>query len=54
MTTGQERDDRVAITSGLSAGEEVVTTGQLKLNPGASIHVDNAQSLKRPDERPRQ
>ena len=54
VTTGQERDDRVVVTSGLSAGEEVVTTGQLKLNPGASIHVDNTQSLKRPDERPRQ
>ena len=28
------REDRVAITSGLEAGEQVVTTGQLKLNPG--------------------
>ena len=36
VKTGQVRDDRVAITSGLEAGEEVVTTGQLKLNPGAS------------------
>jgi membrane fusion protein, multidrug efflux system len=54
VTTGQVRDDRVAITSGLSAGEEVVTTGQLKLNPGASIHIDNSQSLKRLDQRPKQ
>ena len=34
MRTGQVRDDRVAITFGLAAGEQVVTTGQLKLNPG--------------------
>ena len=54
VTTGSERDDRVAITSGLKAGEEVVTTGQLKLNPGAAIHVDNSQVPKRPDERPKQ
>jgi membrane fusion protein (multidrug efflux system) len=54
VRTGAERDDRVAITSGLKAGEEVVTTGQLKLNPGASILVDNAQAPKRPEERPRQ
>jgi membrane fusion protein (multidrug efflux system) len=54
VTTGQEREDRVAVTSGLSAGEEVVTTGQLKINSGASIHVDNSQAPKRPDERPKQ
>ena len=40
--------------SGLAAGEQVVTTGQLKLNPGASIRIDNTQPLIRPDERPKQ
>jgi membrane fusion protein, multidrug efflux system len=53
VTTGSERDDRVAVTSGLSAGEEVVTTGQLKINPGASIHVDNSQTPKPADQRPK-
>jgi len=38
----------------VSAGEEVVTTCQLKLNPGAGIHIDNAQLPKRPNERPKQ
>ena len=33
---------------------EVVTTGQLKLNPGASVRIDNTQPLNRPDERPKQ
>jgi membrane fusion protein (multidrug efflux system) len=54
VKTGQARDDRVAVTSGVAAGEEVVTTGQLKLNPGAAIRIDNAQPLTRPDERPKQ
>ena len=54
VRTGQTRDDRVAITSGLAAGEQVVTTGQLKLNPGAAIRIDNTQPLKQPEERPKQ
>src|SRR5262245_47655528 len=33
VRTGQARDDRVAIISGISVGDQVVTTGQLKLNP---------------------
>ncbi len=37
-----------------TAGDEVVTTGQLKLNPGAAIRIDNAQPLTRPEERPKQ
>ena len=54
MRTGQVREDRVAITFGLAKDEEVVSTGQLKLNPGASIRIDNTQPLKRPEERPKQ
>jgi membrane fusion protein, multidrug efflux system len=54
VKTGQARDDRVAIVSGIAPGEEVVTTGQLKLNPGAAIRIDNAQPLARPEERPKQ
>jgi len=54
VKTGPAREDRVAITSGLQAGEEVVTTGQIKLNPGASIRIDNSQPLTRPEDRPKQ
>jgi membrane fusion protein (multidrug efflux system) len=54
VKTGQARDDRVAILDGLKVGEEVVTTGQLKLNPGAAIRIDNAQPLVRPEERPKE
>jgi membrane fusion protein (multidrug efflux system) len=54
VKTGQVREDRVAVIDGLKAGEEVVTTGQIKLNPGASIRIDNAQPLTRPEDRPKQ
>jgi membrane fusion protein (multidrug efflux system) len=53
VRTGQVRGDRVAVTFGLGAGELVVTTGQLKLNPGASIHIDKSQALSPPPERPK-
>ena len=54
MRTGQVRDGRVAVTFGLAAGERVITTGQLKINPGASIRVDNSQPLTPPDVRSKQ
>ena len=54
VRTGEMREDRVAISSGVVAGELVVTTGQLKLNPGASIRIDNSQPLVRPEPRPKQ
>ena len=54
VKTGQARDDRVAILEGLKAGEEVVTTGQLKLNPGVTIRIDNDQPLIRPEARPKE
>jgi membrane fusion protein (multidrug efflux system) len=54
VKTGQARDDRVAIIEGLKVGEEVVTTGQLKLNPGAAIRIDNDQPLIRPEARPKE
>ena len=54
VKTGQTRDDRAALLTGVKAGEEVVTTGQLKLSPGAAIRIDNTQPLTRPEERPKQ
>jgi multidrug efflux pump subunit AcrA (membrane-fusion protein) len=54
VRTGQVRDDRVAVTFGLEAGEDVVTTGQLKLNPGASVLIDNSQTPKPAEDRPKQ
>src|SRR5262245_6316588 len=53
VRTGQVREDRVEITFGLAVGEQVVTTGQLKLNPGAAIRIDKSQALSPPPERPK-
>jgi membrane fusion protein (multidrug efflux system) len=54
VTTGQVREERVAISSGLAPGEQVVTTGQLKLKNGSRVVIDNSQELKPPATRPLQ
>jgi membrane fusion protein, multidrug efflux system len=41
VTTGVTRGDQVAILSGLQAGQQVVTSGQLKLKNGTAVVVDN-------------
>jgi membrane fusion protein (multidrug efflux system) len=51
---GQVRGDLVAITSGLETGERVVTTGQIKLDNGSRVKIDNSQALKPPAELPKQ
>jgi membrane fusion protein (multidrug efflux system) len=42
VTTGPTRGDQVALLSGLDAGAEVVTSGQIKLKNGAPVHIDNS------------
>jgi membrane fusion protein (multidrug efflux system) len=42
VTTGPVRGDQVAILKGLKEGDQVVTTGQLKLFNGAPMVVDNS------------
>jgi membrane fusion protein, multidrug efflux system len=39
VKTGEHRHGKVAVTEGIQAGEQVVTTGQLKLNQGARISI---------------
>ena len=41
ITTGDTRGDQVAIMTGVSDGDEVVTAGQNKLNNGSTIIVNN-------------
>ena len=41
VTTGETRGDQVAIVKGLKEGQEVVTTGQLKLKNGTPVVIDN-------------
>jgi membrane fusion protein (multidrug efflux system) len=41
---GDTRGDQVAILKGVEAGEEIITSGQLKLRNGAVIAINNAVS----------
>jgi membrane fusion protein, multidrug efflux system len=42
VTTGDTRGDQVSILKGINEGDEVVTTGQLKLKNGALVNVNNS------------
>jgi membrane fusion protein (multidrug efflux system) len=42
VTLGPARGDRVAVLSGVKAGDEVVTSGVFKLRNGAAVLVNNA------------
>ena len=42
---GEAREDRVAVIEGLSPGEEVVSEGQSKLQPGMRVRADNRSAL---------
>lgn len=41
IVTGQTRGDQVAILSGIKEGDEVVTSGQVKLRSGSPIAINN-------------
>ncbi|RKP47518.1 efflux RND transporter periplasmic adaptor subunit [Trinickia fusca] len=41
ITTGRHIGDQVVIVDGLKAGDVVVTEGQLRIQPGAAVHVVN-------------
>jgi membrane fusion protein, multidrug efflux system len=46
VRVGGAQKDRIAILDGVKAGDQVVTSGQLKLQPGSAIQIDNADALK--------
>lgn len=53
VSIGPARGDQVAVLSGLQEGDEVVTSGQLKLKNGTAVVVDNTvQPANSPDPRP--
>ena len=45
VVTGTTRGDEVAITKGISEGDTVVASGQLKLKNGTPLIINNSQSL---------
>jgi membrane fusion protein, multidrug efflux system len=54
VRVGASRGDEVAILEGVKDGEEVVTSGQLKLHPDAPVKIDNSEPLTPPAVRPKQ
>jgi membrane fusion protein (multidrug efflux system) len=42
VTTGETRGDQVAILTGLKEGQQVVTSGQIKLKNGTAVVIDNS------------
>jgi membrane fusion protein (multidrug efflux system) len=42
VTTGATRGDQVAVLKGVSEGETVVTSGQIKLHNGSTVLIDNS------------
>jgi membrane fusion protein, multidrug efflux system len=53
VRVGEIRGERVSILDGVSAGELVVTSGQIKLQPNGPIVIDNAAGLPTPAETPK-
>jgi len=56
VTTGETRGDLIAVTEGLKPGEQVVTSGLLKLRNGAEVTINNkiqpaAQAKPEPENR---
>lgn len=41
VTTGETRGDQVAVLTGIKEGQQVVTSGQIKLKNGSPVVVDN-------------
>ncbi len=41
ITVGPTRGDQIAILTGIKAGDEIVTSGQLKLKNGAAVEINN-------------
>ena len=48
VITGEIRNERVEVVSGLLADDLVVATGQLKLRAGQRVKIDNSIDLSRP------
>ena len=55
VTTGETRGDQVAITKGVREGQQVVSSGQLKLKNGTPVRIDNSvQPANDPNPKPQE
>ncbi|PSV22193.1 MULTISPECIES: efflux RND transporter periplasmic adaptor subunit [unclassified Photobacterium] len=48
ITTGQNHGNQVRILSGIKAGEQIVTTGQIRLSNKTLVHIVENDALKAP------
>lgn len=44
VTTGGRRGDQIAVLTGIKDGDEVITSGQLKIKNGTSLIIDNSRA----------
>jgi membrane fusion protein, multidrug efflux system len=51
VKAGEVRDGRVRIAEGVKAGDQVVTTGQNKIQPGTKVRIDNSVALVEPQDK---
>jgi membrane fusion protein (multidrug efflux system) len=55
VTTGPTRGDQVAILKGIGDGDQIVTSGQLKLKNGTEVKIDNSvQPADSPNPKPQE
>ena len=54
MRVGESRSDRVALLEGVTAGEKMVTQGQIKLQPNAPVRIEPDTVMKAAAVRPAQ
>jgi membrane fusion protein (multidrug efflux system) len=54
VRAGEVRDERVEIVESAQLGEMIVTSGQIKLDQGTKVRVDNTAALKAPSVRPKE
>ncbi len=52
VKTGERFDNKVAILSGLKAGDRIATSGQIKLNDGAAVTLSDSPVLPAPAQVP--
>ena len=53
VRVADRRSGRAGLSQGVKEGERVVTSGQLRLQPGAAVVIDGRSSLQAPKERPK-
>jgi membrane fusion protein (multidrug efflux system) len=41
VTVGERRGNQIAVLSGINEGDEIVTSGQLKLQNGSRVNINN-------------